>query len=60
MCRSVISVQLGIQERERHTEEISRLEHEVAESFERLKQALTVNIDFLEKIAREAAERELA
>jgi len=51
---------LGTQERERHAEEISRLEHEVGEGAERLRQALAANSDFSEKIAREAAERELA
>ena len=60
LCWSFVMVQLGIQEREHHADEISWLEHKVAEGVEHLKQALAANSEFLEMIAREAAERELA
>ncbi|XP_068497770.1 uncharacterized protein [Phaseolus vulgaris] len=55
-----LSPKLGIQERDRHAENISQLEHEVAESADRLKQALEANSELSEKIAREVVERELA
>jgi len=53
-------VQLGVQERERHAEEISRLEHEVAEASDHLKQCLAANSELSKKMAREMAEKELA
>jgi len=60
MCHSIVLVQLGIQERERHAEEISRLEHQLAEASGHLKQSLVVNTDLSNKMAQEAVERELA
>jgi len=36
LCHSVVLIQLGIQERERHAEEISRLDHQVAERTDQL------------------------
>jgi len=60
LTRLFVMVQLGIQERDRHAEDISRLEHEVAESADRLKQALNANTELSEKTAWEATEQELA
>ena len=60
MCRLVVLVQLGLQEKECHAEDISRLEHQLAKASGDLKQSLAANFDLSDRIAREAAERELA
>jgi len=45
LCRSVVVIQLGYQDRYSHAGEISRLEHELAEASDHLKQSLAVNSD---------------
>jgi len=53
-------VPLGAQDKDRHAEEISRLEHELFEASGSLKQSLTANSEYLENLAREVVEREKA
>jgi len=53
-------IQLGSQDRDRHAEEISWLEHELAEASCHLKQSLAANFEFSERLAREVAEKEKA
>ena len=60
MCRYIILVQNGIQGREHQAEDVSQLEHQLAETTEDLKQSLAVNNELSARIAQEAAERELA
>jgi len=60
MCRSVVLVQHGLQGRDRHVEVVSHLEHQLSEATQDLKQSLAVNSDLTAKIAKEAAEKELA
>jgi len=60
MCRSIVLIEHGIQDRDRHAEDVSRLEHQLAESSEDLKQSLAANNELSARIAREASNRELA
>ena len=60
MCRSFVLVQNGIQGRDCQAEDVSQLEHQLAEATEDLKQSLAANNDLSVRIAQEAAERELA
>ena len=59
MCRSIVLVEHGIEGHDRHAEDISRMEQELAEARENLKWSLAANDDFSANAAREAAEREL-
>ncbi|KAK7354329.1 hypothetical protein VNO80_19789 [Phaseolus coccineus] len=58
--RSVVLVQHGLQGRVRQAEDVSQLEHQLAEATEALKQSVAANNELSAKIAKEAAERELA
>jgi len=60
MCRSIVLVEHGVEGHDRHAEEISRMEQELAEARENLKRSLTANDDLSASVAWEAAERELA
>jgi len=60
MCRSLVLVQHGLQGRDRHEEVVSHLEHQLSEVTQSLKQSLAANADLSTKIAKEAAEWELA
>jgi len=60
MCRSIVLFQNGIQGRDRQADDVSQLEHQLAEATEDLKQSLAANNELLARIAREAAKRELA
>ena len=60
MCRSVVLVQLCLQGRDRQAEDVSQLEHQLSEATQDSKQSLAANNDLSAKIAKEAAERELA
>jgi len=60
MCRSIVLVEHGIEGRDRHAEDMSRLEQELAEDREDLRRSLAANNDLSASAAREAAERELA
>ena len=50
----------GVQEREHHAEEISRLEHDLAEASGHLKQSLAANSDLLKRLDSEVVEKEKA
>ncbi|KAK7331536.1 hypothetical protein VNO80_28271 [Phaseolus coccineus] len=54
LCHSVVMIQLGCQEREHHAEEISRLDHELAETSGHLKQSLAANSDLSKRLDSEA------
>lgn len=56
LCCALVMVQLGSQDRESHAEEISRLE--LSEPSASLKQSLAVNSEYVEKLARDVAEKE--
>jgi len=60
MCRSIVLVEHGVEGHDRHIEEISRLEQELAGARENLKWSLAANDDLSATVAREAAGRELA
>ena len=60
LFRSLVMIQLESQDRDHHVEEISRLEHELAEASGSLKQFLAANSKFSERLAREVAEKEKA
>jgi len=60
MCHSVVLVQHGLQGRDQHVEAVSHLEHQLSEATQSLKQSLAANADLTAKIAKEAAEQELA
>jgi len=60
MCRSIVLIEHGIQGLDRHAEDVSRLEHQLAEASEDLKQSLAANSEVSTKIAQEGAEREIA
>ena len=57
LCRSVVMVQLGIQERERHAEEISRLDHQLAKASGQLQQSLVANSDLSKRWPRRRKRR---
>jgi len=51
-------VQLWVQEREHHAEEISRLDHELAEASGHLKQSLAANSDLSKRLDSEVVEKD--
>ncbi|XP_068483341.1 uncharacterized protein [Phaseolus vulgaris] len=55
MCRSIVLVEHGVEGHDRHAEEVTRLEQELAEAREELKRSLAANAELLAN----AAEREL-
>jgi len=59
LCRSIVLVQNAIQGRDRQAEDVSKLEHQLAEASKDLKQYLAANNELSAMITREAAEREL-
>jgi len=56
MCRSIVLIEHDIQGRDRHAEDVPLLEHQLAETFEDLKQSLAANSELSAKIAQERAE----
>ena len=56
----MVMIQLGCQERDRHAEEISRLDHQLIEAFGHLKQSLVANSDLSKRLDSEVAEKEKA
>jgi len=60
MCCSVVLMQHGLQGRDQHEEAVSQLEHQLLETTQSLKQSVAANADISAKIAKEAAEWELA
>jgi len=55
-----VLIQLGVQEKECHAEEISRLDHQLAETIGQLQQSLAANSDFSKRLDSEVVEREKA
>ncbi len=60
MCRSIVLVEHGVEGHDRHAEEVTRLEQELAEAREDLQRSLAANAELSANAAREAAEREQA
>ena len=60
LFRSIVMIQLGCQEGDRHAEEISRLDHQLVEASDHLKQSLVVNTDLSKRLDSEVAEKEKA
>jgi len=60
LCCSVVMVQLEIKEREHHVEEISRLDHQLAEASDQQQQSLAANFDLSKRSNSEVAEKEKA
>ena len=60
VCRSIVLVEHGIQGQDRCADDVSLLEHQLAEASTNLKQSLAANNELSAQIAREGVEREIA
>jgi len=59
MCRGLILTRRGTKVRRWHVEELSRLEHQLQEAFNNLKQVVEANTTYEKKLCSQAAELEL-